>query len=312
MPSLFALPFAAAQQTVHNATGGSKKRKRHDEASTGKNAGVSFERYDLPDDEEYSAVVSPDERRQRRRAGYSLKASLPSEPFPHKDTTLPKRSREAEHSNKSSDNHSLRAQHIANVTAVLHKSMRKQDWGRARRALGLLMRTSIAGQPLDLRNSDYWGLGAEILFRQQPDPGSSWSTRGSDEAKEYYEKLIVRYPYHRASPNNVNAVDFYLALFSLWIYVAQAERDSGSLNGSNSSHDAVDRELEEAGAILARINKCMGTSPYAENEDFRQLRKHVMAWRKDLEREHHVDDLSPDSPLSTGHDLSFVTQRLSL
>ena len=200
------------------------------------------------------------------------------------------------------------------MTALLHKCLRNRDWPRARRALGLLMRTEISGQALDVRAGEYWGIGAEILFRHQPDPGKSWRRSGFLSAKEYYEKLIVRYPYHRASPESVNSIDFYLAMFSLWIYVVQAEREAATNAGASSlqAQEAQRNELYEAGQIKARLTKCMGTSPYADVKAFQQLQRDVHIWYTALEREYQAYSPVPNVELSAEEHLSVAAEQLNL
>lgn len=313
MSNLFALPVPVTKRSRNGTDTVSKKRKRTEKPQDEQRDDHSDKDQDgTPNLDEYRAVLGPDERSQRRRAGLSLEEPIPAFPFPHKDTAVQKKKRESASQTQNADASSLRMQHISCMTAVLHRSIREGDWSRARRALGLLMRTEINGQPVDIRQGEHWGLGAEILFRHQPDHGKRWSRRGFEDAKEYYEKLIVRFPYHRASSDSVNAIDFYLALFSLWIYVAQAERASSSSADDSLDHDDVGRELEEAGLILARLTKCMSTAPYADNEDFKKLKSHVTQWHDNLESEYRFD--SPMSPAynSPGADLSAVAERLSL
>jgi hypothetical protein len=89
--------------------------------------------------------------------------------------------------------------------------------------------------------------------------------------------LIVQYPHNRTWPDAVNAVDFYLAMFSLWIYVAQAE-----------AQDCADRddylefkhhELDEANEILTRFDRCMLSAPFSTNEDLIRLRNMANEWQ---------------------------------
>lgn len=291
MSNVFALPIPVSQQSRVNATG-TKKRKRTATAANGRQshqAGESKTHDGEEDDNKAwnTATHSPEERVQRQLAGSHPKKPLPPSPFPHKDTILPRPSRDVDASDKSTTAQTLRVRHIAAMTAVLHKCLREEDWPRARRALGLLLRTEIHGQPLDLRVSDYWGIGAEILFCHQPDRGKTWSRSGFADAKGYYEKLIVRFPYRRGSPDSINAIDFYLALFSLWIFVAQAETETAKSGGDGSLSDAtLARELDEAAMIKARIDKCMGTAPYADNVYFKQLRSDVDLWHANLATDH--------------------------
>jgi hypothetical protein len=298
MSSVYDLPIPPSRQVPHSRTSHNRKRKwrhtgeedeepenglsRNDEA-----ASVSS----TSSDEEYSAVVSPQERVQRRLAHLSLKKPLPPPPFPHRgvgdrqhpSTPLP--------SIPGHDSQSLRKQHISTLTAVLQKCCANKDWARARRAIGLLLRTALAGRPVDIRAGEYWAIAAEVLFRQSPDPGTTFSRAGFSEAQAYYEKLIVRHPHSVAAPESVNAVDFYLAMFSLWIFVAQSDRQSWTLgeeggpNAASPPHEMVRQELSDAVQIKARMDKCMSTAPYADNKHFQVLKTSIERWHADLEDE---------------------------
>lgn len=107
----------------------------------------------------------------------------------------------------------------------------------------------VATGSLTLRTHDHWGLGAEILYHQHSQLISNTARRegeplvggnnknedrplksfywfnpeGFREAQEYYERLILQYPYHKQFPSHVNALDFYPAMFGLWIYTVQQQ-----------------------------------------------------------------------------------------
>ncbi|RFU35622.1 hypothetical protein B7463_g738, partial [Scytalidium lignicola] len=153
----------------------------------------------------------------------------------------------------------LRRHHLGVLTTVLHRCLAEGDLERAGRAWALLLRAEIGGLPIDIRNTGYWGIGAELLIRGQeskppsrgrrdsltydaendkPDDDSEaveglesdsrsgsrfapkrWGTaEGLEKAKEYYERLILQYPYVRQFPNAVTAVDFWPAMFGCEIY----------------------------------------------------------------------------------------------
>lgn len=101
---------------------------------------------------------------------------------------------------------------------------------------------------LNLRTHDHWGLGAEILYhqltsnttRQEGEPlvdgndeneDSPWKSfswfnpEGFKVAQEYYERLILQYPYQKQFSNLVNALDFYPAMFGLMIYGVQQQHE---------------------------------------------------------------------------------------
>jgi hypothetical protein len=324
MSSVYNPPIAPSKQLPRLQTLHHRKRKRRqaddeddeEELDNGLSPEDEFAASSsTSSDEEYSAVVSPQERAQRRLAHLSLKKPLPPPPFPHRgvadrqhtSTSLPII---AEHEGQS-----LRRQHISALTALLQKCCANRDWARARRAIGLLLRTALAGQPIDIRTGEYWGMAAEVLFRQSPDPGTTLSRAGFSEAQAYYEKLIVRHPHSVAAPESVNAVDFHLAMFSLWIFVAQSDRQAWTTgegqgeghNGASPPHEMVRRELSDAVQIKARMDKCISTAPYADNKHFKELKASIDRWHEDVKNELRAYSPVPlDESLGVGNeDTSF-------
>ena len=62
-------------------------------------------------------------------------------------------------------------QHLAVLTAILHRCLLKGDIPRASRAWAMLLRTQVNGSHIDIRTSRYWGIGAELLVRGEELPG---------------------------------------------------------------------------------------------------------------------------------------------
>ena len=199
-------------------------------------------------------ILTPDDIAQYKVAGQPLTKPLPVAPFPHVDRVLKRQEREQEqHGEKylSSLSSTLgkkrhqREQHLSGLTVVLHRCLLQRDFGRARRALGLILRTEINGSAFDLRTGALWGVGAEILMRhnQQPPADLPKISRDSEDEEEvndsdvlsipemsrwnlemvkrYLEGLSVQYGYHTTYPRVTSAVDFKLALMELWVYFLQ-------------------------------------------------------------------------------------------
>ncbi|KAI0409641.1 hypothetical protein F4802DRAFT_614307 [Xylaria palmicola] len=57
--------------------------------------------------------------------------------------------------------HSARVRHLNTMTAIMHRCLRDGDIARAKRAMGLLLRT----RDVDVRVDNLWAIGAEILMR---------------------------------------------------------------------------------------------------------------------------------------------------
>jgi hypothetical protein len=285
MTSVFALPASSSSQPTSSSTqtpGRAVKRKRTRQDSESDNEKLQDDESSYLD--EYTAVLSPNERAQRRLAGFSLLNDLPLAPFPHRA------SRDTQHGPKTVDQPttdpatSLRLQHLSVISAVLHKSLLSKDYPRARRALGLILRSEVGGRPIDIRAAANWAVGAEILFRdheiaQEPTTRSEKQLQlnaGFVKAKSLYEMLIVQFPHNRTWPNVVNAVDFYLAMFSLWIYVAQAEAQDCA--DEDDLPAIKQRELDEATEILTRLDRCMLSAPFSTNEHLLRLRSMASEW----------------------------------
>ncbi|OAA64299.1 NADH-ubiquinone oxidoreductase [Niveomyces insectorum RCEF 264] len=115
---------------------------------------------------------------------------------------------------------------------------------RALRAFGLLVRTEIKGNSVDLRWNGYWALGAELLMRDGDDAGPTRKATTADETEQpatparhrrwgaaanvgrvraYYEDLIQQHPYNRLWPRSVNALTFWPALLGTELYSIHAE-----------------------------------------------------------------------------------------
>jgi hypothetical protein len=295
---------------------------------------------------EYSAVLTPEERSQYRVAGQPLDQRLPTEPFPHAPPSeLDDSSKKTQRiSNRlaslnppiyapSADtrNLPLHHQHLAAVTALLHRALSEGDFTRAGRALSLILRDTIGGEGLDIRAEGRWGIGAEILLRQgtqtghtKMDPSTdrpkdteglnkfepgqpTWFTRkGFEDSRKYYERLIVQYPFHKPNAEAINALDFYHAMFGLWLYVVQEEsklnrEPVGDYTYSEMTHPAMpantdtrpnfnlassQRTLAQAREIAARMDSCMTTIPYSDDFELTRLRGMVSLWIADL-----IDDI---------------------
>lgn len=295
-----------------------------------------------------SLVLSPDEAHQYRIAGLSFDRELPGGNFPHAPAKEEPLERTTEKSvlkelaamspplyipQSPAQRGNLRFQHLAVMTAILHRCLLEGDFVRAGRAWGLLLREEVGGHPVDVRQEGRWGIGAEILLRRdlqisQQAPGVAdgeenqqtarggpkalFTRKGFEDAKKYYERLILQYPYRKAAPNAISSITFYPAMFGLWIYVVQEEsnvaRETLQLADENSSEslsddeDTVSRsdlaksgegrqklvlaartsELEEAKQIAARMDELMVSPPYSDSPELLRLRGMVSLWIGDL------------------------------
>lgn len=245
---------------------------------------------------------------------------------------------------RSSDATGLRKQHLAILVAVLHKCLLAGDYLRAGRAWGMLLRAELDGHSMDVRAYGRWGIGAEILLfrdtqlaqRQQnpeddeegaPDDQFAdgqekrlehsiplFSHEGFNKARDYYERLILQYPYRKVIPNAISSLDFYPAMFGLWVYAVQHKHKS-MLNDSEANHSLSEShstngngemrlEVEHAtfqssSEIATQMDELLVSPPYSDNLQLWRLRGMVAMWMADLRRSDTSSDSIPDSEVSS-------------
>ena len=233
----------------------------------------------------------------------------------------------------------FRYQHLAALTTILHRCISEGDYLRAGRAWGILLRAQVNGHDLNLRNDGRWGIGAEILCQRHPQKtgessahqeGSvitkkindqepnlvrhmrTYTREGLDEARNYYERIILQYPYHKAFPNAVGAMNFYPAMFGLWIYSKQEEYEASiaktpksamdsdqyrrrTLDTSKGDHSPIPspkghpklaearKALLNAGEQIAdRLDKLLVSPPFSDDPRLLNLREMVARWVENL------------------------------
>lgn len=223
---------------------------------------------------------------------------------------------------------SLKRQHLEVLTSIVHTNLLKGDFVRAGRAWGMILRSERDGRPFDLKSYGRWAIGAEILLRRDshivasqhtPDRADSSidgitrtenavqdapSAEGFQVAKDYYERLILQYPYTREHAKTINSLSFYPAMFGLWIYeasetsrcaLARLVKDAYDADNDVSADDrpydddqreevlAVKRtELESAQQIMARLDELLIAPPWDRYMPLVQLRGMVGLWLSDL------------------------------
>ncbi|KAL8654854.1 MAG: hypothetical protein Q9226_003274 [Calogaya cf. arnoldii] len=154
---------------------------------------------------------------------------------------------------------SLRQQHYTVLTSLLHRCLMERDYMRASRAWGMLLRLETHGHPLDIRAQERWGIGAELLFHGNSNDDTQPSLENLMKAKDYYERLILQYPYRKHSPDTVSSLTFYPVMFGIWIYSIQLRYKSavqesvGRRKGNDNpeANDASENEFEESVSSIA-------------------------------------------------------------
>lgn len=298
-----------------------------------------------------SIVLTPDEVHQYRTSGMPMDMELPEGNFPHKShlprTTqrFSKKGTQTEMSQMSPpifvpelvtrDNQRL--QHLAVITTILHRCLMEGDYSRAGRAWGLILRDEFTGRTMDVRNENRWGIGAEILLWSgtgshpagdgvavgetasgaNSNASKYWFTRtGFEKARRYYAQLILQFPYRKSAPNALGPLDFYPAMFGLWIFIVQQEgklereralesfEDDYPIDfDASAAHEVMQRnqrgqvitatsikELAEAQQIAAQMDELLVSPPFSDSYDLLRLRGMISLWIGDL----HISSVSPE------------------
>ncbi|ODH48245.1 hypothetical protein GX48_05644 [Paracoccidioides brasiliensis] len=370
-PFYFSLPLAPWEQPLSFRAAWYERRKdgrEHKELGEGNVAVDEISNVNTNDDDasvtrntrrntldsspKSSLILSPDEAHQYRIAGQPFHKKLPGYDFPHarpgwdKTTRITKRDIETELSQLSpplfisepANQSSLRLQHLAVITTILHKCLLEGDYTRAGRAWGLILRDEFGGHAVDVRNGGRWGVGAEILLWNDKDTvtaqssgmetkGNSprrrrWFTRkGFECAKSYYERLVLQFPYRKSAPRALGPLDFYPAMFGLWISLVQEESQSAREEAPDMMEDmenfdmfqdemsissniprkngrkddiianARRKELEEAHRISVRMDELVISPPFSDSYELLRLRGMVSLWIADL----FISSVSPDN-----------------
>lgn len=342
--SAFSLPLPSWQQlrSLRATQSARKRRKRESNGWDDDREDDESERSHAASDAiapSSSLILSPDEAHQYRIAGLSLNKELPRGHFPHapEDRSRRRKTRNDVLQNLSSlsppiyppqsatHQGNLRLQHLGVLTAVLHRCLLQGDYIRAGRAWGLILREEFWGSPIDVRTEGRWGIGAEILLRQgrqlsdissgigqEPENISRpfFTKQGFEDAKEYYESLIIQHPYRKAAPDAISSLHFYPAMFGLWIYITQSEgniarerlhgahedpyeeelsedepefdRTASRRRKQNLIADTRVTELEQAQLIAARMDEVVASPPYSDSPELLELRGMVSLWIADL------------------------------
>ncbi|KAL8807790.1 MAG: hypothetical protein Q9182_000439 [Xanthomendoza sp. 2 TL-2023] len=216
----------------------------------------------------------------------------------------------------------LRQQHYTVLTSLLHRCLLEQDHVRASRAWGLLLRLEANGQPLDIRVQERWGIGAELLLRGDGALGTPHcegvhlSLESLMRARDYYERLIIQYPFRKTSPESTSSLTFYPVMFGVWIYSIQLRykvtvqdsvqslegRGRAMLNASsdkgfeesNSSEvgtqidvqrAALQTALQQTQEVVERLRDLLISPPYSDDSGLWKLLGNLYLWLNQLSDE---------------------------
>ncbi|CAL3965271.1 unnamed protein product [Diplocarpon coronariae] len=246
----------------------------------------------------------------------------------------------------------LRNQHLSVLTTILHRCLQEGDITRASRAWAMLLRMQISGRGIDIRHNGYWEIGAGLLIRSldkkrkyaYDDEDSDaeeevegveenvierrWGSReGLEKAKNYYERLILEFPYNRQFQRSVSALDFWPAMVGCEIYGIQFEQNEGlrevekmegnddELDGSgDESLDSEDEDDNPDEDIFTmnqerreRIRRRRAAKRWIERDQVRQVA--LAASEKIAAR---LDELMAIPPYSDSHTMIRLRGMLAL
>jgi hypothetical protein len=273
---------------------------------------------------------------------------------------------EAENAQRERKAPHLRMQHLSVLTTILQRCLLEGDIPRASRAWAMLLRAEHNGKGIDIRSSRYWGIGAELLLRGDEKPAQGrtafrddeslsserreddsdnddegklgeenrsgegerrWGTAsGLEKAKNYYERLILQYPYTRQYHDSVNSLDFWPAMLSCEIYGIQFEQKEAlrKITIEEESDDVimVDNSSEEDENLRSDDPDTYFTAQQRREAQQRE-RKRDMVWIKRDQVRHtalvsaekiaaRMDELMATPPYSDSHVLQRLRGMLAL
>lgn len=305
---IIARPSATKGKSRQNSINGRSLPNADDDQDDDSDIDMHDAEYSRPVNSDFVHVTDP-----FYVAGVDPQQHLPQAPFPHADSswktarTELARGRAIDKPKVDTDN-ALQHRHLAVLTNILHTCLHRNDWSRAAKAWGLLLRTMHAGDYIDIRAHERWGIGAEILLRQGIIDTASqsrqdvpeYSAQAYEAAKAYLEQLIIQYPFNKQSPaQRIDALNFYPALIGLCIFqaveanqaaIARLESDDFEAREEHASssielENIRKSELESALSIGERLDTVLVAPPYDKHVKLLQLRGMVGLWAADVCRE---------------------------
>ncbi|KAL8924136.1 MAG: hypothetical protein Q9172_002845 [Xanthocarpia lactea] len=229
---------------------------------------------------------------------------------------------------KSSSNASLRQQHYTVLTCLLHRCLLKNDHIRASRAWAMLLRLEDHGHPLDFRAQERWGIGAELLLHGNSNDDAQLNLENLMRARDYYERLILQYPYRKYSPDTVSSLTFYPVMFGIWIYSIQLRyKVTGRESVQRSKHDGnpetnyphVDEDadssapnaqttvqiearrvaVEQANEVVKKLGELVISPPYSDHSGLWKIQGMLYLWLSQLLDRNRVPSKAPSQSLDS-------------
>ncbi|TGO89202.1 hypothetical protein BPOR_0120g00100 [Botrytis porri] len=180
---------------------------------------------------------------------------------------------------KKTGRSNLKLQHLSVLVAIMMRNLEEGDMERAGRAWSLLLRMQITGKGIEIRKTGFWGIGAELLMRgvtnkqrkewweedtgegsgddgnnndgeqKEGEEDGKGEDKGGEEkryVKDYYERLILQYPYKRQFHGSVTALDFWPAMLGCEIYGIQFEHKDGLRKIAKQAEKDEDGDISDS------------------------------------------------------------------
>lgn len=229
---------------------------------------------------------------------------------------------------KKNQRHTLKSTHLETLSALMHRCLLEGDYNRAERAWAMILRTERAGRSMYIRNHARWGIGAELLLRRRSKETTekqindqrvmnnsdedhpsflsrSYSEGALESTRDYYERLVVQYPYRKAVPHAIDSRVFYPPMFSVWIRsvleknkrargdddryeslitVPSDDSDEGTFSRCARAFktETGAEELIMAREIRERLDELTFSPPFDKCVELLLLRANVGLWISDL------------------------------
>lgn len=346
----YALPVKSRPTKASLVSGKKRKRSEASDSEDGADSDASVEGQDAADPSFNWASLTTATTEEYRTAGFDpTRDHVPSAPFPHKAVII-KSGRDGSYavddetvvsSTKSisslhgvsayQENHkdqTLRSQHLANLTTLLHRCMATGDFVRAEKAWALILRSGgesieLKESVMDIRRSGKWAIAAEILLQRWKNIDNSAHSSGGvtnptdihgaeaqldldnvRAARRFYERLALQYPASKFRAEQ--PTDFYLHLYGLWIYeisertrraMLQVRRtDNSDGEGSDFDEDASGDASDDG----ANLNRAATTQ--IRSQEFQDARDLV----------NNLDDVLTRPPFDKSPDLLHLRGMASL
>lgn len=229
-------------------------------------------------------------------------------------------------------NPSAQKVHLDNLVRIIQQLLSQGRVSKAERAFGVALQLRPSGPPVDLRYSNLWALGAEIIMRegeeQHQDIRKSTPTADSthqfriperwgspanmNRLKEYFEQLIQQHPYDHRAPRSTSAVDFNLAMHNCEVYNTYAEQITSfaELDAEADQDDVAPDDFDGVDDAELREERRLELLESRKSEKKDAIRRMALISLRAISQS--LDGLMRDQPYVDSHDFLKLRATVSL